>query len=1193
MIFSLGNLLAIGIVVLILAIYRQVDKSNRSLEKVKRYADKVKEDLDLIVERKAVEIKDMAIELDVHQKAAREILKRIGGIEKGLNERANEIELIGSRISDYDRVLNELVQMTGRTEENINRIRDESEFVDKVGKRIRNAITKIDQLENNIPTIIDKINIKNNENLKIAEGRAFEVAEARVGQIEENLVTTETRINDFQEFIERLEGRGEDVAAQTEKDIQHIENEASERIRSISRQSVSETEGSYDNFSQKLSDLEEQYNRKLAGIAAKGESLETQALIKLKEHIEVKLKSSAEELSDAIKEKTEYLEGGVLTLERSIENRLEELDENSRKHTQEVFSQLSLNINDRAKILEDDLKNKLSIIDQDSNNSKNKIVGDIDELQQQMNEWSSKINDYLSGCEKTEGDIQDHFDKINTYSHEFITRITQSIKGQQEKVSSFEDDIENRIKQFTDEHTLKLLESGETIESKVVQEVESRLSEYEKDISYRIQKIEDVNIDLDGMEKNIRTAMEKIKENINGDFNFFQEEMNQKRMEDRSESEKNISIIKSDMNELENGLDALKARAYDNVSEKLKVFEDEFFKDLRDRSSDLEQKLNEWQLNVQNDLDRMAESYKEDRENIEENYSESLKEGLHQFKNSFAAQFGQFEETTKNFEEGINQRVDMAEKRFENIQAQINTDFSAFRDDSHQFFQDSFTDYKKQVKDDLAAFDNDIRSNLDDLNSRLNTSNLEHNSMMDSARSDITVWQNQVLQQIKAAETDLGNQFATLKVQVSDTISSLRDDFNSQHNELLESTKTARAGLKNELKVLDDNVHRIENELRVKTEEVMNEFTEKYNSYYASIEKNNKDLQHDTEQKFRDFKTLLQDTGEQFESMQEKLFSKIEEDSSLLKVNLTEIEKRQKNFVEQTKIFERADNLKIKLQENIELLKADLSRVDTQRKEIREMEIQLEKLKKTGNEVSDKMSKFFSEKRKIDGIEADYKRLISLSKSVEVKLENVNSSNDLLQSMQASLRNLQEMNDEVSVRFERLEKKKNILDVTTDGVDRNFQLLEGLENKVSSLYKEVESLPNKLGTIDKEISKIAGDKVKADSAIVKLETIDGLLVDLEGRIDGLQKAREWLARTETRLEEVGKQAQEQVKLLGSIMQDDVKSKGKPGQKGAPNMGARETVTKLAHQGWSVEEIARVTKLSRGEVELILEMLPKS
>jgi hypothetical protein len=91
-------------------------------------------------------------------------------------------------------------------------------------------------------------------------------------------------------------------------------------------------------------------------------------------------------------------------------------------------------------------------------------------------------------------------------------------------------------------------------------------------------------------------------------------------------------------------------------------------------------------------------------------------------------------------------------------------------------------------------------------------------------------------------------------------------------------------------------------------------------------------------------------------------------------------------------------------------------------------------------------------------------------------------------------------------------------------------------------------------------------------------------------MEKLETAREWLAKTETRFEHIGKQAQEQVRLLESILKAESKQ-SKLGE-GAPPMDKRETVTKLAHLGWSPVEIARTTKLSRGEVELILELAPK-
>jgi hypothetical protein len=89
----------------------------------------------------------------------------------------------------------------------------------------------------------------------------------------------------------------------------------------------------------------------------------------------------------------------------------------------------------------------------------------------------------------------------------------------------------------------------------------------------------------------------------------------------------------------------------------------------------------------------------------------------------------------------------------------------------------------------------------------------------------------------------------------------------------------------------------------------------------------------------------------------------------------------------------------------------------------------------------------------------------------------------------------------------------------------------------------------------------------------------------------MQVAREWLARAESRLAEVSKQAQDYVKLMGDLIKGETK-KGMPQDRGAPPIGTRETVTKLAHQGWKVDEIARAVGLSKGEVELILEISPK-
>lgn len=147
---------------------------------------------------------------------------------------------------------------------------------------------------------------------------------------------------------------------------------------------------------------------------------------------------------------------------------------------------------------------------------------------------------------------------------------------------------------------------------------------------------------------------------------------------------------------------------------------------------------------------------------------------------------------------------------------------------------------------------------------------------------------------------------------------------------------------------------------------------------------------------------------------------------------------------------------------------------------------------------------------------------------------------------------------------------------------------------MQSVEDGLSALPQKIAELGSRIETLSKNKKNADQAIAQLASLDSMLKDIEERTEKMQSAREWLARTETRLEEIGRQAEDQVKLLGSLLKEETKTAGKKGtEKGAPSMSTRDMVTRLAHQGWKVPQIAQATKLSRGEVELILELLPKT
>ena len=71
MLFTTGNLIILGIVLVVLLVYRQLDRDNRSLEKVKKFADRQRDELSAYVDKRSEDLRRFGIELDVRQKAAK------------------------------------------------------------------------------------------------------------------------------------------------------------------------------------------------------------------------------------------------------------------------------------------------------------------------------------------------------------------------------------------------------------------------------------------------------------------------------------------------------------------------------------------------------------------------------------------------------------------------------------------------------------------------------------------------------------------------------------------------------------------------------------------------------------------------------------------------------------------------------------------------------------------------------------------------------------------------------------------------------------------------------------------------------------------------------------------------------------------------------------------------------------------
>jgi len=233
------------------------------------------------------------------------------------------------------------------------------------------------------------------------------------------------------------------------------------------------------------------------------------------------------------------------------------------------------------------------------------------------------------------------------------------------------------------------------------------------------------------------------------------------------------------------------------------------------------------------------------------------------------------------------------------------------------------------------------------------------------------------------------------------------------------------------------------------------------------------------------------------------------------------------------------------------------------------------------------MNSFLSERHRIEVMETNFERFKKTNQSVEEKLAQVLSSDDILSNIQVQIRKLEDSIKETEDKYQRIERKNEVLEETNDGIDRNFKALQKTETSIKNAENIITKLSDQFEELRSSIEFLASQNDKAAEAVDKVSTLDTSIAHLEKRIADMNVAREWLARTETELKALDKDAKEYLKLTKSLFESG-KTQA-PSSKGAPAPRERENILKLKSQGWKIEDIANALKMSKGEVELIIEI----
>jgi predicted nucleic acid-binding Zn-ribbon protein len=253
--------------------------------------------------------------------------------------------------------------MTRSTEENIARVRDESEYVDKVGKRIKTVQTKIDELEHSLPGIVSGFENQNAVRLTEVEKRLFAQVEERVGSLQTRVDGAGTRVQEFSEEVARLQSETDEqsVAArrgleelhqqlalsardeladmvgsaredleENREQVEAFRHETELRFESIRSDAASQI----DELRVDLDALVQTAAERLEGLAREGRSLETDSLQALTGYIEERtgeVRASLEAQLASMATEAETLTGDALErvgadIDRRIEEHREQLN---------------------------------------------------------------------------------------------------------------------------------------------------------------------------------------------------------------------------------------------------------------------------------------------------------------------------------------------------------------------------------------------------------------------------------------------------------------------------------------------------------------------------------------------------------------------------------------------------------------------------------------------------------------------------------------------------------------------------------------------------------------------------------------------------------------------------------------------------------------------------------------------------
>ncbi|UTC65009.1 hypothetical protein E4O00_02055 [Treponema sp. OMZ 788] len=800
-------------------------------------------------------------------------------------------------------------------------------------------------------------------------------------------------------------------------------------------------------------------------------------------------------------------------------------------------------------------------------------------------EWETQANDYLA-------QMQSEFSQAEQNISSRLNSISEKLKETEDSVSMRSDALSSDLSQT--EATMRsqfntLAANFQDNINSLSKVTDKKLNEFRIETEERFTKFEKAIENVDNLKEEIEKSQVLIKNEMTAEFSSYVNSAKQSQQNFFNEFTNNSEKIRERMKAIDAGIDDLKAKAYTNVSEKLKMFEDDFFADLAKRSDAINLSFDQWKEDVSANMTLLASENESARKDLEEKYKADLRVRLGQAAEEYKALFSKLDEKVKNVEAGLDSRISA-------MDGSVEESIESFRENVNQIKAKA----AQQLEIELSAYKEHIQTLMTDQSKELeNTSKLlqeklvsikqESEDKFETIKKDFETWKSRTDQQFTDARTFFDEKITNFGHLTENAIKNLDTKYNAQYKDFIAKSGDAFNGIQTKLNAVDTKVASANKSIDEHVSEITTRFNTDAEKLNQVINKKIKDASSEAEKSVQGINDMILEVRNRLDETQDKVREKIQSDSDRLNSVLEEIDKKQNDFITQTKVFEKADELKGALEKDIASLKNEVTKFEIYQSKMEDLSIQYEKVTHLEEEAKQKVNRFMTERKNIELLEGEFIKLNALSDSMDKKIVELTAVNDDLQQYQVQIRKLEESIGDVNTRYERLEKKDAVLNQTLASIDSAFENLKELELDIKKFKAEVSIIPPDIERIKTTLETLLSNQDRAELVCEKIENVDSALSDLDAKMDNLKQARSWLAATETRLKEISDESEAQLKLMSDLFKGE---KPERNESGSPSASTKENVLKLSRQGWKSNEIAKALNLSIGEVDLILEYTNK-